>query len=49
MRNIRSFHDFFPIVHGFPLGESEGAGFVPGFSVLDVDLGLISVTRLGFR
>ena len=41
--------DFFPIVHGFPLGECEGTGFVPGFSVLDVDLGMIWVTRPGFR
>ena len=38
-----------PIVHGFPLGECEGTGFVPGFSVLDVDLGMIWVTRPGFR
>ena len=49
MRKFRSSRDFFPIVHGFPLGECEGAGFDPGFRVLDVDLGMIWVTRPGFR
>ena len=49
MRKIRSSRDFFPIVYGFPLGESEGIGFVPGFSGFDVDLGMIWVPRPGFR